>query len=107
MRKDRWNCAAFAPRLGIRLLRQQNSTSLLRRQIDQWRYEKLKMDEVIRRLLDARLYGGSMIDYVPAHGAGCLDGAQDDLLQVARDAQARAIEEYAVKALKDGAEDEL
>ena len=43
--------------------RQQNSTSFFYAHTDQWRYEKLGMEEVLSPLADKAAYGGSMIDY--------------------------------------------
>ena len=102
-----WTALAFALDW-IRPPRQQNSTSFFYAHTDQWRYEKLKMDEVISPLADAKVYGGSMIDYnVRAERMGWLPSApqlQTNPLQVVRDAQAAGADpkEYAVKALKDG-----
>ena len=102
-----WTALAFALDW-IRPPRQKNSTSFFYAHTDQWRYEKLEMDEVISPLADKKLYGGSMIDYnVRAERMGWLPSApqlQTNPLQVVRDAQAAGIDpkEYAVKALKDG-----
>ena len=102
-----WTALAFALDW-IRPPRQQNSTSFFYAHTDQWRYEKLKMDEVISPLADARLYGGSMIDYnVRAERMGWLPSApqlRTNPLQVVRDAQAAGVDpkDYVVKGLKDG-----
>ena len=102
-----WTALAFALDW-IRPPRQQNSTSFFYAHTDQWRYEKLSMDEVISPLADTKVYGGSMIDYnVRAERMGWLPSApqlQTNPLQVVRDAQAAGADpkEYTVKALKDG-----
>ncbi|MCY7317964.1 MAG: nitrate reductase subunit alpha [Ramlibacter sp.] len=92
----------------IRPPRQMNSTSFFYAHTDQWRYEKLGMEEVLSPLADKKLYGGSMIDYnVRAERMGWLPSApqlQTNPLQVVRDAVAAGADpkDYAVKALKDG-----
>ncbi len=92
----------------IRPPRQQNSTSFFYAHTDQWRYEKLGMEEVLSPLADKALYGGSMIDFnVRAERMGWLPSApqlQTNPLQVVRDAQAAGLEprDYVVKGLKDG-----
>ena len=102
-----WTALAFALDW-IRPPRQMNSTSFFYAHTDQWRYEKLGMEEVISPLADRRLYGGSMIDYnVRAERMGWLPSApqlQTNPLQVVRDAQAAGMEpkDYAVKGLQDG-----
>ena len=102
-----WTALAFALDW-IRPPRQQNSTSFFYAHTDQWRYEKLGMDEVLSPLADKKLYGGSMIDYnVRAERMGWLPSApqlQTNPLQVARDAAAAGVDakEHVVKALKDG-----
>jgi nitrate reductase alpha subunit len=102
-----WTALAFALDW-IRPPRQQNSTSFFYAHTDQWRYEKLTMSEVISPLADAKLYGGSMIDYnVRAERMGWLPSApqlQTNPLQVVRDAQAAGADpkEYTVKGLKSG-----
>ncbi len=57
-----WTALAFALDW-IRPPRQMNSTSFFYAHTDQWRYEKLGMEEVLSPLADKKLYGGSMIDY--------------------------------------------
>ncbi|MBL8371740.1 MAG: nitrate reductase subunit alpha [Burkholderiaceae bacterium] len=102
-----WTPLAFALDW-IRPPRQMNSTSFFYAHTDQWRYEKLGMEEVISPLADKALYGGSMIDYnVRAERMGWLPSApqlKTNPLQVVRDAQAAGMDarDYAVKALKDG-----
>ena len=88
--------------------RQMNSTSFFYAHTDQWRYEKLGVDEVLSPLADKNKFGGSMIDYnVRAERMGWLPSApqlQTNPLQVVREAQAAGVDakEYAIKALKEG-----
>jgi nitrate reductase alpha subunit len=102
-----WTALAFALDW-IRPPRQQNSTSFFYAHTDQWRYEKLGVDEVLSPLADKKLFGGSMIDYnVRAERMGWLPSApqlKTNPLQVVRDAQAAGVDpkDYAIKALKDG-----
>jgi nitrate reductase alpha subunit len=102
-----WTALAFALDW-IRPPRQQNSTSFFYAHTDQWRYEKLGIDEVLSPLADKAKYGGSMIDYnVRAERMGWLPSApqlQTNPLQVARDAAGAGMEakDYVVKSLKDG-----
>ncbi|MBX3662490.1 MAG: nitrate reductase subunit alpha [Burkholderiales bacterium] len=102
-----WTALAFALDW-IRPPRQQNSTSFFYAHTDQWRYEKLGLDEVLSPLADRKQWGGSMIDYnARAERMGWLPSApqlQTNPLQVVRDAQAAGMDpkDYAVKALKDG-----
>ena len=102
-----WTPLAFALDW-IRPPRQMNSTSFFYAHTDQWRYEKLGVDEVLSPLADKKQYGGSMIDYnVRAERMGWLPSApqlQTNPMRVVRDAQAAGLDpkDYAVKALKDG-----
>ncbi|HJV96299.1 MAG TPA: nitrate reductase subunit alpha, partial [Albitalea sp.] len=102
-----WTALAFALDW-IRPPRQMNSTSFFYAHTDQWRYEKLGVDEVLSPLADKKLFGGSMIDYnVRAERMGWLPSApqlQTNPLQVVRDAQAAGVDakDYAVSALKNG-----
>jgi nitrate reductase alpha subunit len=103
-----WTALAFALDW-IRPPRQMNSTSFFYAHTDQWRYEKLGVEEVLSPLADKQRYGGSMIDYnVRAERMGWLPSApqlQTNPLQVVRDAQAAGMDarDYVVKSLKDGA----
>ncbi len=102
-----WTALAFALDW-IRPPRQQNSTSFFYAHTDQWRYEKLTMEEVVSPLADKKIYGGSMIDYnVRAERMGWLPSTpqlQTNPMQVVRDAAAAGMDakDYAVKSLKDG-----
>ncbi|MDE2297536.1 MAG: nitrate reductase subunit alpha, partial [Burkholderiales bacterium] len=105
-----WTMLAFALDW-VRPPRQMAGTSFFYAHSDQWRYEKLGMDEVLSPTLseaDKQLYGGTMIDYnVRAERMGWLPSApqlQTNPLQVVRDAASAGMEprDYAVKALQDG-----
>ena len=102
-----WTALAFALDW-IRPPRQMNSTSFFYAHTDQWRYEKLGMEEIVSPLADKALYAGSMIDYnVRAERMGWLPSApqlKTNPLQVVKDASAAGLDakDYIVKALKDG-----
>ncbi|HET9663798.1 MAG TPA: nitrate reductase subunit alpha [Burkholderiales bacterium] len=102
-----WTALAFALDW-IRPPRQQNSTSFFYAHTDQWRYEKIGVEEVLSPLADRKAFGGSLIDYnVRAERMGWLPSApqlKTNPLQVVRQAQAAGTDpkDYAVKALKDG-----
>jgi len=102
-----WTALAFALDWA-RPPRQMNSTSFFYAHTDQWRYEKLGVEEIISPLADPKVFGGSLIDYnVRAERMGWLPSApqlQTNPMQVVRDAQAAGLDpkEYAVKALKEG-----
>ncbi len=102
-----WTPLAFALDW-IRPPRQMNSTSFFYAHTDQWRYEKLGVDEVLSPLADRRKFGGSMIDYnVRAERMGWLPSApqlQTNPMQVVRDAKAAGLDpkDHVVKSLQDG-----
>ncbi|MGA8146270.1 MAG: nitrate reductase subunit alpha [Gallionellaceae bacterium] len=102
-----WTALAFALDW-VRPPRQMNSTSFFYTHTDQWRYEKIGVQEVLSPLADKKQFGGSMIDYnVRAERMGWLPSApqlKTNPLQVVRDAQAANMDarDYAVKSLKDG-----
>ncbi|HUY02133.1 MAG TPA: nitrate reductase subunit alpha, partial [Rhodocyclaceae bacterium] len=106
-----WTALAFALDW-IRPPRQMNSTSFFYAHTDQWRYEKLTMEEVLSPLApqgdEGKQYRGSMIDYnVRAERMGWLPSApqlQTNPLQLVRDARAAGVEpkDYVVRGLKDG-----
>ena len=102
-----WTALAFALDW-IRPPRQMNSTSFFYAHTDQWRYEKLGMEEIVSPLADKSVYGGSMIDYnVRAERMGWLPSApqlKTNPLQVVKDATAAGLDpkDYVVRALKDG-----
>ncbi len=92
----------------IRPPRQMNSTSFFYAHTDQWRYEKLGVEEVLSPLADRAQFGGSLIDYnVRAERMGWLPSApqlQTNPLQVVREAERLGTDPKAhvVNALKDG-----
>ena len=102
-----WTALAFALDW-IRPPRQMNSTSFFYAHTDQWRYEKLGMEEILSPLADKKSYSGSMIDYnVRAERMGWLPSApqlKTSPLQVAKDAAAKGMDakDYVVQSLKDG-----
>ncbi|MFZ5580265.1 MAG: nitrate reductase subunit alpha [Pseudomonadota bacterium] len=102
-----WTALAFALDWG-RPARQMNSTSFWYAHTDQWRYEKLGVDEILSPLADKARFGGSMIDYnVRAERMGWLPSApqlKTNPLKVARDAAAAGMDakDYVVKGLQDG-----
>ncbi len=102
-----WAPLAFAADW-VRPSRQQNSTSFFYAHTDQWRYEKLGVNEVLSPLADKNKFGGSMIDYnVRSERMGWLPSApqlETNPLKVVKDAQAKGMDpkDYAVNALKDG-----
>jgi nitrate reductase alpha subunit len=102
-----WVPLAFATDW-IRPPRQQNSTSFFYAHTDQWRYEKLGVEEVLSPLADRQAFGGSLIDYnVRAERMGWLPSApqlKTNPLKVVKDAQAAGMDpkDYVVRALQDG-----
>jgi nitrate reductase alpha subunit len=93
----------------IRPPRQQNSTSFFYAHTDQWRYEKLGMEEVLSPLANKEEYTGSMIDFnVRAERMGWLPSApqlKTNPLEVVKEALAAGKDpkEYVVDGLKSGA----
>ncbi|MFQ5347652.1 MAG: nitrate reductase subunit alpha, partial [Rhodothalassiaceae bacterium] len=89
--------------------RQQNSTSFWYAHTDQWRYETLKVDEILSPLADGEAMQGALIDFnVRAERMGWLPSApqlQSNPLAVARAARAagRDIKTHVVEGLKSGA----
>ena len=102
-----WTALAFALDWA-RPPRQQNGTSFFYAHTDQWRYEKLGMEEIVSPLADPSQYGGSMIDYnVRAERMGWLPSApqlKTNPLRVAElaDKAGLAPRDYVAKALKNG-----
>ncbi len=91
--------------------RQMNSTSFFYAHTDQWRYESLKVDEILSPLADpaqAQAMKGSLIDFnVRSERMGWLPSAPQLMtnpLQVVRDAAAsgKEVPAYAVEGLKSG-----
>ncbi|MBW0449628.1 nitrate reductase subunit alpha [Paraburkholderia phenoliruptrix] len=102
-----WTALAFALDW-IRPPRQMNGTSFFYAHTDQWRYEKLNMEEIASPLADKRVYGGSMIDYnVRAERMGWLPSApqlKTNPLELAKQAAAQGMDakDYVVRGLADG-----
>ncbi len=88
--------------------RQMNGTSFFYNHANQWRYEKLEMEEVISPLADKSKWQASIIDYnTRAERMGWLPSApQLDMnpLQLTKDAEAagKTPQEYTVENLKNG-----
>ncbi len=102
-----WTPLAFALDWG-RPPRQQNSTSFFYAHTNQWRYEKLSMNEVLSPLADKARYAGTFIDFnARSERMGWLPSApqlQANPLQVTKAAAAAQMEpkDFAVKSLRDG-----
>jgi nitrate reductase / nitrite oxidoreductase, alpha subunit len=102
-----WTALAFALDW-VRPPRQMNSTSFFYAHTDQWRYEKLGVEEILSPLADKAKFGGSLIDYnVRSERMGWLPSApqlQTNSFQLVKDANAAGMDpkDYVVKALKDG-----
>ena len=102
-----WVPLAFATDW-IRPPRQQNSTSFWYSHTDQWRYEKLTVDEILSPLADRGAFAGSLIDFnARSERMGWLPSApqlETNPLQVCRDAAAAGMDpkDYAVNSLKEG-----
>lgn len=105
-----WVPLAFATDW-VRPPRQMNSTSFFYAHTDQWRYEKLDVNEVLSPLATAAEkaeFNGSLIDCnVRAERMGWLPSApqlKTNPLQVVKDAAAAGLtpKDYVVQALRDG-----
>ncbi|GAB4217751.1 MAG: nitrate reductase subunit alpha [Rhodoferax sp.] len=102
-----WTALAFALDW-VRPPRQMNGTSFFYAHTDQWRYEKLGVDEILSPLADKARFGGSLIDYnVRAERMGWLPSApqlQTNPLKLVREAEAAGqdVKAEVVKALKAG-----
>jgi nitrate reductase alpha subunit len=100
-----WVPLAFATDW-VRPPRQQNSTSFFYAHTDQWRYERLGVEEVLSPLAEKNKFAGSFIDFnAKSERMGWLPSApqlQTNPLQLCRDAAKAGVEpkEFAVKALK-------
>mgnify|MGYP001294258945 CR=1 FL=1 len=88
--------------------RQMNSTSFFYAHTDQWRYEKLTVEEILSPLADRKRYSGSLIDFnVRAERMGWLPSApqlQANPLGIARLAAEAGLEpkDYVARELKSG-----
>ncbi|WP_338880745.1 nitrate reductase subunit alpha [Achromobacter veterisilvae] len=102
-----WTALAFALDWA-RPPRQQNSTSFFYAHTDQWRYEKLGIEEIVSPLADPAKYSGSMIDYnVRAERMGWLPSApqlKTNPLKVADMADAAGLSprDYVARSIRDG-----
>lgn len=102
-----WTALAFALDWH-RPPRHMNSTSFFYAHTDQWRYEKLKVSEILSPLANPDEFTGSMIDFnVRSERMGWLPSApqlQTNPIQVVKDAEKAGMDpkDYAVKSLKDG-----
>lgn len=102
-----WTPLAFALDW-FRPPRQMNSTSFFYAHTDQWRYEKLGMQEVLSPLADKSQFTGSTIDYnVRAERMGWLPSApqlKTNPIEIVKQAEAAGMDpkEFVVKGLKDG-----
>jgi nitrate reductase alpha subunit len=103
-----WTALAFALDWA-RPPRQMNSTSFFYNHTDQWRYEQLKVSEILSPLARAEDYPGSLIDFnVRAERMGWLPSAPQlaaNSLELTRAAAAAGKDpkDYAVEQLKSGA----
>lgn len=88
--------------------RQMNSTSFFYNHANQWRYEKLEIQEILSPLADTSRHSGSLIDYnVRAERMGWLPSAPQLNTNPLRMAQAAkkagmSVVDYTVAALKSG-----
>lgn len=88
--------------------RQMNSTSFFYAHTGQWRYERLKIREILSPLADPQDYPGSIIDYnVRAERMGWLPSAPQlgaNPLELSRQAKAAGMEpkDYVVQQLQSG-----
>src|SRR5215470_5285284 len=102
-----WTMLAFALDW-LRPPRQMNGTSFFYAHSDQWRYEKLSVEEVLSPLADPTHYRGGMIDFnVRAERMGWLPSAPQlaaNPLTLAREAEKVGIaaKDHVVGGLKDG-----
>ena len=91
--------------------RQMNGTSFWYFNSDQWRYEKLGVEEILSPLADPKKYSGSLVDFnLRAVRMGWLPSAPQlnvNPLQLVRDAEQAGFApvEYAVSKFKDGSLD--
>jgi len=102
-----WTALAFALDWA-RPPRQMNSTSFFYAHTNQWRYEKLRVGEILSPLADPKRYTGSFIDFnVRAERMGWLPSAPQlatNPLRVAGAATAAGMEpkDYVAKGIKEG-----
>jgi len=102
-----WTMLAFALDW-LRPPRHMNGTSFFYAHTDQWRYEQLRVPELLSPLADPARYEGSLIDMnVRAERMGWLPTApqlQANPLAVVREARAAGVDprEYVVQGLREG-----
>ncbi|HEY9380630.1 MAG TPA: nitrate reductase subunit alpha, partial [Burkholderiales bacterium] len=102
-----WTALAFALDWH-RPPRHMNSTSFFYAHTDQYRYEKLKVSEILSPTADPKEFTGSLIDFnVRAERMGWLPSApqlETNPIKVCKDAAAGGMDpkEYAVRALQSG-----
>jgi nitrate reductase alpha subunit len=102
-----WTALAFALDWH-RPPRQMNSTSFFYAHTDQWRYEKLEVDEILSPLADRSKWRGSLIDFnVRAERMGWLPSApqlRTNPIEVCKAADAAGVDPkaYATEGLKNG-----
>ncbi|QUS56193.1 nitrate reductase subunit alpha [Pseudovibrio brasiliensis] len=102
-----WTALAFALDWA-RPPRHMNSTSFFYAHTDQWRYETLKVDEILSPTAPEGDWNASLIDYnIRAERMGWLPSApqlQTNSLQVAKDAEAsgKDAKDYVAQELKSG-----
>ena len=88
--------------------RQQNSTSFFYAHTDQWRYEKLRVDEILSPLADPNEFRGSLIDFnVRAERMGWLPSApqlQTNPIEACKQARQAGLDPkaWAIEGLKSG-----
>jgi nitrate reductase / nitrite oxidoreductase, alpha subunit len=103
-----WTVLAFALDW-VRPPRQMNGTSFFYAHSDQWRYEKLAVDQLLSPLADPQRYRGSLIDFnLRAERMGWLPSAPQlaaNPLRLAAAARAagRETKEYVAQELRSGA----
>jgi nitrate reductase alpha subunit len=103
-----WTALAFALDWG-RPPRQMNSTSFFYAHTDQWRYEKLRVDEILSPTAEPGDWNCSLIDFnVRAERMGWLPSApqlETNPLRIAADAEkaGKPVAEYVAQGLKAGA----
>jgi len=103
-----WTVLAFALDW-VRPPRQMNGTSFFYAHSDQWRYEKLAVDQLLSPLADPQRYRGSLIDFnLRAERMGWLPSAPQlaaNPLRLAAAARAagRETKEYVAQQLRSGA----
>ena len=102
-----WTMLAFALDW-VRPPRHMNSTSFFYAHSDQWRYEKLKVAEILSPLADAARYSGSLIDFnVRAERMGWLPsapqlGTNPIRLAAAAAKQGKPVRDFVIDELKSG-----